>query len=205
MRRARISDRAPRAPRGVLAALAALAAGLVVLAAPVGLAAQLPGAQRPQATEGARPNQPGDVLVPGAVIESFDLKGKRVFMAPSLAGPAQLPGGLQARARHTAETQEWVRKRYNATIATPEEAIRCRDAERPETCSLGGNGVLFQFLAPQAISNGILPVQAVIYHDGKGRGGQLLREAWEFDLVQRPGVGWVVLRKRMVGAAQGPR
>jgi hypothetical protein len=203
MRRDRITD---RAPRGALAALAAAAGLLALLALPAGLAAQLPGGQRaPQATEGARPTAPGEVIVPGAVMESFDLQGRKVFMAPSLAGPAQLPGGLQARASHTAETQEWIRKRYNATIAAPEEAIRCRDAQRPESCSLGGNGILFQFLAPQAIQNGVLPVQVVVYHDGKGRGGQLLREAWEFMLVQRPGVGWTVLGRQMVGSAQGPR
>lgn len=138
-----------------------------------------------------------------AVVDAFPRGDRQVYVSPTLI-IENPPPGLQGAPRHTKEELEVVRKRYGAKIMRPEEAIRCANPQRPETCSIPGNGVLFQFLLPQPLQGGKLPVKIIVYYNGKGKDGQILREAWALVAARYPGVGWVVERKERFAIGYGP-
>src|SRR5690606_10950544 len=140
-----------------------------------------------------------------AVIAAFAEPDRRIYLAPGLElSKRQRESGLMGRARHTKATLEEVQQRFGATIAYPDEAIQCRDRARPETCRIPGDGILFYFMNPEhPIQNGILPIRVVLYHNGRGEGGQILREAWDL-LVRRSDEGWTVVQKRLFATANGP-
>lgn len=140
-----------------------------------------------------------------AVIAAFAQPNRRIYLAPGLElTKRETDAGLMGRPRHTRATLEQVQQRFGATIAYPEEAIECRDKARPETCRIPGDGMLFFFMSPQQpIQNGILPMRVVLYHNGRGAGGQILRETWDV-LVRREAAGWTVVQKRLAGKADGP-
>jgi len=140
-----------------------------------------------------------------AVIAAFAEPGRRIYLAPGLElSQREQESGLAGRPRHTRATLNEVQQRFGATIAYPEEAIRCRDKSRPETCRIPGDGIVFYFMSPQQpIQNGLLPIRVVLYHDGRGEGGQILRETWDV-LVRRGSDGWTVVQKRLAGKANGP-
>ncbi len=153
---------------------------------------------------GAQTPEPEANMV-AAVIASLAEPNRRIYLAPGLELPASaVNAGLRGRARHNANTLEHVQKRFNATIAYPEEVMECPDASRPETCTIPGDGVVFFFVAPSTpIRNDILPVRVILYHNGRGEGGQILREAWDL-LVRRSDEGWTVVQKRLFATANGP-
>jgi hypothetical protein len=141
-----------------------------------------------------------------AVVEAFVQPGRRIYVAPGLMlTDAMLRAGFRGRPRHTAETLERVRERFDATIAYPEEAIQCEDRSRPETCTLPGDGMLFHFMVPERPArNDVLPVRVILYHDGRGAGGQILREVWDLLLRREPHTGWRLVYKNLVARANGP-
>jgi len=153
---------------------------------------------------GAQTPEPEANMV-AAVIASFAQPGRRIFLAPGLELPAAaVNAGIRGRARHNAKTLEHAQRRFGATIAYPEEVIECRDASRPETCTIPGDGIVFYFVAPSTpMRNNILPVRVILYHNGRGAGGQILREAWDL-LVRQGDQGWTVVQKRLYATANGP-
>jgi len=153
---------------------------------------------------GAQTLEPEPNMV-AAVIASFAEPGRRVFLAPALGLPAAMVNaGIGGRARHNAKTLEYAQQRFSATIAYPEEVMECRDASRPETCTIPGDGIVFYFVAPSTpLRNNILPVRVILYHNGRGAGGQILREAWDL-LVRQSKEGWTVVQKRLYATANGP-
>lgn len=138
-----------------------------------------------------------------AVVDAFPRGDRQVYVSPTLI-IENPPPGLQGAPRHTKEELEVVRKRYGAKIMRPEEAIRCTDPQRPETCTIPSNGVLFQFLLPEPLQGGKLPLKVIVYYNGKGKNGQILREAWALVAARYPGVGWVVERKERFAVGYGP-
>lgn len=142
-----------------------------------------------------------------AVIESFDLRNRRVYIAPRLGVPDGLleSHNVAGQIRHNAEELEAVSKRFNAVVQQPIDAINCPDPRQLQTCRLPGNGILFEFMLPSPLERGLLPVRIIVYYDGRGEGGQILREAWDFVLTRQPVTGWRVVEKKLFAVAQGPR
>ena len=141
-----------------------------------------------------------------AVVEAFMQPGRKIYVAPGLLiTQAMVNAGFMGRPRHSVATLERVRERFDATIAYPEEAIKCKDRSRPETCTLPGDGMLFQFVLPeQPLRNDVLPVRVILYHDGRGEGGQILREVWDLVLRRERYTGWRVVHRNLVARENGP-
>jgi hypothetical protein len=141
-----------------------------------------------------------------AVIASYDLTGRQVYLSPHLEPPAGMmeQQGFEGRIRHAAETLKQAEERYGARIMTPLEAVHCPERDRPDKCTIPGNGILFDFMLPRPLQQGTLPVRIMVYHHGRGQGGQILREAWDFVLTREPQTGWRVVRKVLVATGQGP-
>ncbi|HEX7090323.1 MAG TPA: hypothetical protein VF192_09305 [Longimicrobiales bacterium] len=141
-----------------------------------------------------------------AVVEAFAQPGRRIYVSPGLLlTEAMMRAGFRGRPRHTVATLEKVRERFDATIAYPEEAIRCKDRSRPETCTIPGDGMIFQFMVPERpLQKDVLPVRVILYQDGRGAGGQILRELWDLLLRREPYTGWRVVYKNLAARANGP-
>jgi len=141
-----------------------------------------------------------------AVVEAFMQPGRKIYVAPGLLmTEAMVNAGFIGRPRHSVATLEKVRERFDATIAYPEEAIKCKDRSRPETCTLPGDGMLFQFVLPERPARtDVLPVRVILYHDGRGEGGQILREVWDLVLRREQYTGWRVVHRNLVVKENGP-
>ena len=141
-----------------------------------------------------------------AVIAAFAQPNRRIYLAPGLElTKRETDAGLMGRPRHTRATLEQVQQRFGATIAYPEEVMECPDASRPETCTIPGDGIVFYFVAPSTpMRNNILPVRVILYHNGRGAGGQILREVWDLLLRREPHTGWRLVYKNLVARANGP-
>lgn len=140
-----------------------------------------------------------------AVVDAFPRGDRPVYVSPTLLMKNPAPE-IRGAVRHTKEELEVVRKRYGARILTPDQAIVCEDPRRPETCVIPGNGILFQFLLPDGpMRAGKLSLDVIVYYSGKGKDGQILREAWSLVATRYPGAGWVVQHKERFAVGHGPR
>ena len=136
-----------------------------------------------------------------AVIETFPREGRQVYVAPALTlSDEMVQSGFQVKVRHSAKTLERVRQRFRAKTLYLEEAMHCSVPNKPETCILPGDGILFHFDMPKPLQNGILPVRVHVFISRGKEGKGIVRETWDFTLTRKPRLGWTVLTKQLVSS-----
>jgi hypothetical protein len=140
-----------------------------------------------------------------AVMRTFDVAGRQVYLVPRFLEDGSESEQMSAVMRHAPQTISEIESTFRAKIMLPEEAIRCADVSRPETCTIPNHGIIFYFVQPRPRRpDGSLQVRLLVYQDGRGEGGQILREGWEFTLRPTTGSGWRVVNRQLVATVQGP-
>lgn len=191
--------------RSPIPPLRAFAVATALLVAPA-VAAAAPGPSDPP-TDGTLPPGIQDARrnLVEAVVDAFPRDERQVYISPTLVFEER-PRQIRGDPRHEAEDLAEARERFDARIMRPGEAITCENPQDDSTCSLPGNGILVQFLHPEARRrNGALPFKVVVFYDGRGRNGGIRREMWQMVAAEQPGMGWVVVEKELLAAAEGPR
>lgn len=122
-----------------------------------------------------------------------------VYISPIMAAPQ-----VEGRVRINKEHLEILETRFDARVAEPDDAIDCQDLRDKSTCRVKDGGVIFQFIMPEPVQNGVLYMPVMILRDGAGDGGQIGREWWNVALLDRPGVGWTVVNKELVQTSGEP-
>jgi hypothetical protein len=123
----------------------------------------------------------------------------RLIVSPVMVAP-QIDGNVKI----DEPNREVLETRLGAEIIDLEEAVTCEDLARPETCSVAGGGVIYQFFMPEPLRNGVLQLSVMLLKDGEGEQGQIKREWWNLALVRQPDVGWTVADKQLQDSENGP-
>jgi len=128
--------------------------------------------------------------------------GTAVFVSPIMVAPEV--NGRNGRVRINEENLETLRTRFNVEVIDPGDAVTCENTALPETCSIKGGGVIFQFFMPKPVENGVLAMSVLLLKDGAGQNGQIGREWWNVALVKDPDLGWKVVEHELAETADGP-
>jgi hypothetical protein len=131
-----------------------------------------------------------DALAPGP--------GKTLYVSPTL-----IADNIQGRARLDEPNLKPLRDFYGVTFIELTEAVTCADRERGETCHFPDDVVFYEFEMPRPIEAGVLTMRVLRYVEGGGDDGQIAREAWVVQLVQRPDTGWLAVNKQLEATANG--
>jgi hypothetical protein len=135
-----------------------------------------------------------------AIVDAVPPGDRKVFISPVL-----LQTQLDAIVTLTAEDLAPVKARWDATILRIEEAFHCRDDSDWSTCRVAEDGVFYQFFVPSPAERGRLEFDLVRLVGNAGENGETARETWKAYLVQRPQIGWTVIRKELIDSTYGPR